>query len=60
MQWDDAIAATAQSWAAQCPNGHSGTAGVGENMACELRTAAVGHTRCSLGGRGGCTHTGTQ
>ncbi|WIA37933.1 hypothetical protein OEZ86_001310 [Tetradesmus obliquus] len=33
LQWDDAIASTAQSWAAGCPNGHSGTRGVGENMA---------------------------
>jgi hypothetical protein len=31
--WDTAIASTAQAWAAGCPNGHSGTSGVGENMA---------------------------
>ncbi|KAF6253115.1 CAP domain-containing protein [Scenedesmus sp. NREL 46B-D3] len=33
LQWDTAIAVTAQSWAAGCPNGHSGQRGVGENMA---------------------------
>jgi hypothetical protein len=36
LVWDDALAASAARWAAGCPSGHSGYAGVGENMACEL------------------------
>ena len=31
--WDDAIAASAAKWVAGCPQGHSGYAGMGENMA---------------------------
>jgi hypothetical protein len=33
LEWDASIAATSQSWAAGCPNGHSGQRGLGENMA---------------------------
>ena len=33
LVWDDAIAASAAKWVAGCPRGHSGYAGVGENMA---------------------------
>lgn len=36
LVWDDTLAASAAKWAAGCPNGHSGYAGVGENMACEF------------------------
>lgn len=35
LTWDTDLAASAQSWAASCPNGHSHQAGVGENMGCE-------------------------
>lgn len=35
LTWDVTLAGTAQTWAATCPNGHSGEPGVGENMACE-------------------------
>lgn len=33
LAWDAKLAASAQAWADKCPNGHSGTSGVGENMA---------------------------
>jgi hypothetical protein len=33
LVWDDAIAASAAKWVAGCPQGHSGYAGLGENMA---------------------------
>eukprot|EP00878_Enallax_costatus_P014840 GHUV01015533.1.p1 GENE.GHUV01015533.1~~GHUV01015533.1.p1 ORF type:complete len:155 (+),score=23.93 GHUV01015533.1:218-682(+) len=33
VKWDAAIAAQAQQYARGCPGGHSGTSGVGENLA---------------------------
>lgn len=33
LTWDASVAATAAQWASGCPRGHSGTNGVGENMA---------------------------
>lgn len=33
LKWDATLAAQAQKYADSCPSGHSGTAGVGENMA---------------------------
>jgi hypothetical protein len=36
LVWDDSLASSAATWAAGCPNGHSGYSGVGENMACKL------------------------
>eukprot|EP00775_Hariotina_reticulata_P009864 gene9864-10022_t len=33
LAWDDSLASSAATWAAGCPNGHSGYSGVGENMA---------------------------
>lgn len=33
IQWDAAIAKQAAAFASGCPQGHSGTRGVGENMA---------------------------
>lgn len=41
LVWDDALAASAASWASGCPNGHSGYAGVGENMACEYHNQII-------------------
>ncbi len=33
LKWDPALVVTAGNWAANCPKGHSGIRGIGENMA---------------------------
>jgi hypothetical protein len=46
LVWDEQLAATAQGVASRCPNGPSGTAGVGENLAWGFRDGGKAVDEC--------------